>query len=695
MKKRKPDPKYERPETNDAVRPVGRPGNVVLPEFSEKVDASPDQREPDGAGEPIEAVTADEIGEHVEETPADEAGEHIEETPADEAGEHIEETPADEAGEHIEAVTADEAGEPIEEVTADEAGDNIPRPLSDPDMIEEDGRIPGEFDDGSLADVNDSSDEEGITDISTEEMIGAEGSAVLAPSLSFSGDEPVLFRDSDDLIFPSAEDDDPDLQGLSAVRISTDATIFEPRVRKLSWLKPRHIILPLIAIAVVLLFVFVILVRDRNERSASPLIIRGIAVSNAEFSFMYNYVLLENGVDVLSESSRKMLSDPVENGTGTYRDFFLDMTAREMQTINILFDDAVTHGYTVEQSHRDRAQLYLDWLNQRAVGISVDPDTLIQAIFGKNVSAELILDVLSRKYFTEDYAYGPKMRELRATEDQAEEAYLTNPNQYDQVSYRLLRIVFEQKDPSFIATAHLHAREIVEKIGHDQSKFETVAAEYFSGEEKDRLLQPDSTLISNTRFNELDDLEWRVWLFDPARKPGDCTVFEDGDGFPILLCFSARGRLSEPLRSVRIFYLNKEDPENNVPGIPEIEIAAQSRIIIESITDEASMLALETIYAEQIAEGSMSTSQSGDVYPGKLDPEFDKWIFDAARKPGDKTSVTTDAGIAILFYIESSEDPEWYDRVNSFIRINNYQEFLMAKQEEYPYQFNDEGLKDI
>jgi hypothetical protein len=667
MKKRKPDPKFERSGTDDEVRPVGRPGNVALPEFSETIDETPDKEEPsktDNIGTALESVEPDQVEEVTDHDETDNADKALKDTETDNIDEVFEDTEPD-------------PSEP------------------DPDVFAEETPSSPEAEGSDASDLRIPDDEEALSSTPTTDEITDEATSISSPSLSFASEDPVLFRDSDDLIFPTADDDDPDLQGLSAVRISTDATIFEPRVRKLSWLKPRHIILPLIAIAVVLLCVFVILVRDKNVRSASPLIIRGIAVSNAEFSFIYNYVLLENGIDVLSESSRNMLNDPMDNGTGTYRDFFLDMTAKEMQTVTILFDDAVTHGYSVEQSHRDRAQLYLDWLNQRAAAMSVDPDTFIKAIFGKNVSAELILEVLSRKYFTEDYAYGPKMQELRATEDQAEEAYLSSKNQYDQVSYRLLRIVFDQKDPSFIATAHLHAREIIEKIEHDQSKFEPVAAEYFSGEEKERLLQPDSTLITGTRFSALDDLEWRVWLFDPVRKPGDCTVFEDKDGFPILLCFSARDRQVEPLRNIRIFYLNLEDPENNVPGISEVEIVTQSRIILESITDEASMMDLETIYAEKIAQGWMATSQSSDVYPGKLDPEFDKWIFHPDRKAGDKTSITTDSGIAILFYIGSSENPEWYDRVNSFIRINNYQEFILAKQEEYPYRFNEEGLKDI
>ncbi|MBN1776162.1 MAG: hypothetical protein JW817_06845, partial [Clostridiales bacterium] len=225
MKKRKPDPKFERSGADGEVRPVGRPGNVLLPEFSEMIDEAPDKEEPskiDNIGTALESVEPDQVEEVNDHDETDNTDKALNDTETDNIDEVLEDTEPD-------------PSEP------------------DPDVISD------------------------------------EGFSIPSPSLSFASEDPVLFRDSDDLIFPETDDDDPDLQGLSAVRISKDATIFEPRVRKLSWLKPRHIILPLIAIAVVLFSVFVILVRDKNVRSASPLIIRGIAVSNAEFSFIYNY----------------------------------------------------------------------------------------------------------------------------------------------------------------------------------------------------------------------------------------------------------------------------------------------------------------------------------------------------------------------------------------------------------------------
>ena len=54
--------------------------------------------------------------------------------------------------------------------------------------------------------------------------------------------------------------------------------------------------------------------------------------------------------------------------------------------------------------------------------------------------------------------------------------------------------------------------------------------------------------------------------------------------------------------------------------------------------------------------------------------------------------------VLILFYVEASPNPEWYDRVNSFIRMDNYQKFITEKLKDYAYTFHQDGLdyvKDI
>lgn len=494
-----------------------------------------------------------------------------------------------------------------------------------------------------------------------------------------------------------SEDDYPDTGYYSSAKVkkSRSSTVYEPKQRKKHWLKPVYVLISLAILAAVVLAGSLYYGVNMKEQYASPMTLKGESISNADFSFMYHYVLIENKINIFDSNTAAVLSSPGEDNFATYREYFIDMAAREMQVTQLLYDDAISKGYQINEPQKLRAQAYVDWLSGKAQTIGVDLDTYIKGYFGAYVTKDQILKILTRKYFTEDYANGAKLEELKATEGQAEEAYAASSNQYDLVSYRVLRIVFEQTDDTFKATAHLHAQEIIDGIGHDETKFETVAANFFTGEAKNKILIPNSTLISNVRYTNVDNADWRAWLFDKARLPGDCTIFNDTNGFPILICFSARTRQLEPLRDIRFLYINREDTVTGQAGIPDTEILPVAQTILDSITDESSMQSLETTYADEIAADKFKVTHNSNTYKGVLANNLDNWIFDPARAAGDKTMVETDTQIIIAYYVGASPNPEWFDRVNSYIRMNNYQAFLLERQTEYPYSFNDDGLQYI
>ncbi|MBO4748030.1 MAG: hypothetical protein J5607_08265 [Clostridiales bacterium] len=490
------------------------------------------------------------------------------------------------------------------------------------------------------------------------------------------------------------DDDDPDAPLFSEISTKPADAVPTARGKKMNW-KPRMFLIIMAVIAVLILIWSVISLGNLNERLSSPLTVGDRDVSNAEFSFMYHYVLLENGVDIFKENTETMLQAPGENGFATYREYFLDVTAKEIQATDMLYDDAVAHGYSITQDHKDRAQAYIDWLKTKADAIHVDLDTYIKGTFGPYVNKSLILSVLPKVYFAEDYSGHQKLEELKATPEQAEQAYQDSRNSYDLVSYRMLRITFEQREESYVKTANIHAEKIISDTNGDQSKFESVAAEHFSGEMQQRLLVPDSTLHDKVRYSEVTETEWRNWLFDTSRQPGDCVIIPDDYGFPVVFCFVERTRQEEPLRNVRFFYINMEDEENDTPGIPRSDILVLSQTIFDSITDEASMITLETTYADELMDGSMRAAQQTSLFPGQNPAEIDEWIFDPERKPGDKTLLQRENDCLILFYVEASPNPEWYDRVNSFIRMDNYQDFISSNIGKYAYTFHEEGLKYI
>ena len=437
-----------------------------------------------------------------------------------------------------------------------------------------------------------------------------------------------------------------------------------------------------------------------NDKLQSPLLIGGKPVDSAEFSFMSHYILIDNGVDIFAADTPEMLASPsMDANFATNRDYFLDLTAQQMQLTQLLYDDATAHGYEIEQRHYDLARAYIDWLQGKANELGVDLTTYIRGVFGDQVDEQVILSSLAKMYFTEDYASDAKLVELQATDEQAEEAYNSNPNAYDEVDYKLLRIRYEQRDQAFVDTANLHANQIIEQMGHDPSMFEAISAQYFSGEAAAILQLTDSCLTSGARYDDFTHTDFRDWLFAPERTAGDSIIFNDEDGFPIILVFVNRERQTVPLREVRMVeVLINNSGDETIPGYD----VANAQLVAQEIYDtigvfgeETDVQTIENLYNDDIINGNIVITHSQDTYPGKYEGILNEWIFSDTRVAGDKAFLETDTGYYIVYLVDISTNPEWYDRVNSFVRMRNYQAFLNETMGSYAYEFNQTGLDRI
>ncbi|MBR5358039.1 MAG: hypothetical protein IK128_02350 [Clostridiales bacterium] len=432
-----------------------------------------------------------------------------------------------------------------------------------------------------------------------------------------------------------------------------------------------------------------------DQQLISPLTINGRDIPSDEFSFMYHYELLQEGVDIFAPGTAQMLASPYPDDENfpTYRDYFLDRAADDLQKMEILYDDAVSKGYSIENAHFERANAYINWLSENAKELGVPLDTYIKGVFGNQVDEQCIINTLAKKYFTDDYANGEKLVELSATDEQAEQAYNEARNEYDLVSYKILRITYEQRDQAFIDTANIHAQEIIDKMAGDPSTFESVASGYFSGVAANTLSQPDSTLIPDQRYGDITHSEFRDWLFDLERVPGDATIIPDEDGFPIILVFVERNKMQTPLRNVFIYTINPQYIDETGPDISGSQSLAQE--IYDYIDSPDACNQIENLYNDYVLSGTLSVRHNEMTYLYEYNSFLNDWIFDESRQLGDKTIIEDNGTFYVLYFVSVSENPEWYDRVNSFLRMNNYQAFLTAKQAEYAVEFNPDGLAQI
>ena len=83
------------------------------------------------------------------------------------------------------------------------------------------------------------------------------------------------------------------------------------------------------------------------------------------------------------------------------------------------------------------------------------------------------------------------------------------------------------------------------------------------------------------------------------------------------------------------------------------------------------------------------------IYKAKYQSALAEWIFAEDRQLGDKTLIEIDGTFYVIYFISESPNPEWYDMVNSFLSMNNLQQFIQSKAGEYIWKFNNDGLAQI
>ncbi len=461
--------------------------------------------------------------------------------------------------------------------------------------------------------------------------------------------------------------------------------------------KNAGLFLVLLGIFVVIIAVAATIFYDAGgkEKLESPLTIHGKSISSADFSFMYHYTMIEEGIDLFAADTPTLLASPYEDDENysTYRQYFLDYTAQKMQDVEILYDDATEKGFTIENKHYQRAEAYISWLRTKADELGVSLDTYIKGVYGNQVDEQVILNYLAKKFFTDDYGQITKPDELSANEEQAEEAYQNDRNSYDLVDYKILRIAYEQREQAFVDTANLHAQQIIEAMAGNPDTFESCAAKYFTGNAAEVLETENYTLVPNCHYSDFTHPEFRDWLFGVDRQVGDATIFSDEDGFPIILVFVQRQRLSSHLRDVHIAHIVTTDGEDGNPNISASQSLAQE--IYEYVSSADSFAEIENLHNTEILEGRLVITHSEMTYPEQYSQEISDWIFDPAREYGNKTVLEKDGDFYVIFFINESPQVEWYDRVNSFVKMNNYKDFMDQRRAEYTYEFDENGLMSI
>ena len=91
--------------------------------------------------------------------------------------------------------------------------------------------------------------------------------------------------------------------------------------------------------------------------------------------------------------------------------------------------------------------------------------------------------------------------------------------------------------------------------------------------------------------------------------------------------------------------------------------------------------------ANEKSEDGGSNTNGGlyeNVPVGQMVTEFNDWIMDESRKPGDTGLVKTEFGYHIMYY--SADEAIWYSAAKNAILSQRFQEFFSKGEEQYPME---------
>ena len=257
----------------------------------------------------------------------------------------------------------------------------------------------------------------------------------------------------------------------------------------------------------------------------------------------------------------------------------------------------------------------------------------------------------------------------------------------------------EEAKAAAMAEAKAKADDMLSKIT-DEASFEKVYGDYATDASTD-------SLNTDKKKSSISPTDVANWLFDADRQAGDTTVIEDtANNAYYVVYFKDRYLDHTKTVDVRHILISADTASTDTAETAETETAAAGETeTAETESAEAQEQAKEDakaaakIKAEQILDDwkngdatedsfaelaktysdDSGSNTNGGLYEavkeGQMVTNFNDWIFDASRKPGDTGIVESDYGYHIIYFVGDNKE-EWYVNIKDTITSNKLNDYM-------------------
>ena len=401
-------------------------------------------------------------------------------------------------------------------------------------------------------------------------------------------------------------------------------------IRKKANLLAIVAVLVVIAVLCGLFFLF----RINNgyfEKTKVAAKVNGEDITAAELNFYAGTQLFSMmRMQAFTPSGQRILARPMpafnqkikgEYNEKSVRNLILDQLKEDLPKLKFMQAQAKADGLELNEQQKQGIDNYIAQIKASAAQYQMTPNELLTAIFGKGSDEAQVRRYIGDLFLSQLYEQ-TKVKDSKVSEEELKAAYEENKDEFESVSYRMFVLNQASAEPE---------KEPAET---------TETADVKTTAEDKNTAGTEKTPAESSTEAETEKADETAESSEKVTKPTD------------------KVEVDEENRSIKIE--KAYDPEAQAKAIKDREdLDKKTSDILANIKDEASFNEAIKPYlsdAEKEVYKDDKATLVSNAYKSALQPELAAWLFDPARKEGDKTAITSSGKATILYFINRKLD---------------------------------------
>lgn len=416
---------------------------------------------------------------------------------------------------------------------------------------------------------------------------------------------------------------------------------------------------------------------------------------------------------------------PTDESVSWY-DYFLDYTKNYISQTMIFAEAAKAAGKELTAKDIEDINNGFVEMEEYAASQGLTMDEFIKKTYGEGITKEDVEYIQKMTILGQNYSE-ELSNSFTYTKDDFESYYKENKSSFDYADYRIFNFSYaaaSSSDESSVtvdeekktkmkefadALAECKTDEeytnYIDKFMRENPSEVTITASSSDG-------TPTETDFENaveeniensylTKIPYSDTTDAMIWVFTEGRKDGDTTVLDTGNAYQTILLSKAAYRDESSLRNIRhILVKTGEVTAQTTEAEAQTRTDAEAEALANKIYEEwKNGDATEDSFAELAQKYSDDGSKSvgglyENVYVGQMVTEFNDWMFDPDRKPGDTGIVKTTFGYHVMYYVGEA-GKTWEHQAELSLRQSDLSEKFNEFKEKYKIEYNDDSMQNF